>query len=51
MCRALLREMERDKQHDRALIPEIMMKAEKLAQDSMQFEPKEPTADDRQKDQ
>jgi len=51
MCRALLREMERDKQRDRALIPEIMMKAEKLAQDSMQFEPKEPTADDRQKDQ
>ncbi|HLN83554.1 MAG TPA: CHAD domain-containing protein [Candidatus Binatia bacterium] len=51
MCRALLREMERDKQRDRALIPEIMMKAEKLSQDSMQFEPKEPTANDRQKDQ
>jgi CHAD domain-containing protein len=51
MCRALLREMERDKQRDRALIPEVMMKAEKLAQDSMQLESKEPTANDRQKDQ
>jgi hypothetical protein len=51
MCRALLLEMERDKQRDRAMIEEIMTKAEKFAQDSMQFEPKEPPVDESQKSQ
>ena len=51
MCRALLLEMERDKQRDHAMIDEIMTKAEKFAQDSMQFEPKEPPVDESQKSQ
>ena len=41
ICRALLREIERDKQRDRATIDEMMSKAETLAQDLTEFEPKE----------
>jgi CHAD domain-containing protein len=51
MCRALLLELERDKQRDRALIDEIIAKGEKLAQESMQFESEEPTGDEAQKAQ
>ena len=43
--------MERNKQRDHAMIDEIMTKAEKFAQDSMQFEPKEPAVDETQKSQ
>ena len=46
MCRALLLEMERDKQRDRAMIEEIMTKAEKLAQNSIQLESKSPSQDE-----
>jgi CHAD domain-containing protein len=49
MCRALLLEMERDKQRDRAMIDEIMTKAEKLAQNSIQLEG--PSADEIEKSQ
>jgi CHAD domain-containing protein len=51
MCRALLLEMERDKQRDRAMIEEIMIKAEKLAQDSMQFESKKLSEEETQQSQ
>jgi len=51
MCRALLLEMERDKQRDRATIAEIMTKAEKLAQNSIQLESKAPSEDEIQKNQ
>jgi CHAD domain-containing protein len=51
MCRALLLEMERDKQRDRATIDEIMTKAEKLAQNSIQLEYKAPSEDEIQNGQ
>ena len=51
MCRALLLEMERDKQRDRATIEEIMTKAEKLAQNSIQLESKAPSEAETQKSQ
>jgi CHAD domain-containing protein len=51
MCRALLLEMERDKHRDRAMIEEIMTKAEKLAQNSIQLESKEPSEEEIQKSQ
>jgi CHAD domain-containing protein len=51
MCRALLREMERDKQRDRAMIDSIIAKAEKLAENYEHFEPKQSAGDDAEKAQ
>jgi CHAD domain-containing protein len=51
MCRALLLEMERDKHRDRAMIEEIMTKAEKLAQNSIQLEPKAQSEEEIEKGQ
>ena len=51
VCRALLREMERDKRRDRAMIDDIMNKAAKIAQDWLELESKVPADDKAQKDQ
>ena len=51
MCRALLLEMERDKQRDRATIDGIMAKAEELAQNTIQFETKAPSQNEIEKSQ
>ena len=51
MCRALLREMERDKRRDLAMIDELMNKATKVAQEWLELESKVPGEDNAQKDQ
>ena len=51
MCRALLLEMERDKQRDRAMIDSIIAKAEKLAENYEHFESKQSAGDDAEKAQ
>jgi hypothetical protein len=43
--------MERDKQHDRAIIDSIIAKAEKLAENYEHFEAKQPAGDDAEKAQ
>jgi CHAD domain-containing protein len=45
MCRALLLEMEREKQRDQAMIDEVIAKAEKLAEDSTDLGFGEPSAE------
>jgi hypothetical protein len=43
--------MERDKHRDRAMIEEIMTKAEKLAENSIQLESKAPSEEEIEKSQ